>query len=159
MGISNFLQYEKYIDLQNRQLEKWGQACTIYHPSRKVNLGYEDTNGKDVEKMGVDAVLSTEYSKTQGKVWINFTVEKSVFYRYNWFPDNGDELCSAFFSSDSVVREGDYIRTAIPGCTSIWGDMLFIVEKIKDKGLGQVLEREHFLRPTSNADLQKELSF
>lgn len=159
MSISNFLQYEHYINLQNKQLEKWGQLCTVYHPDKKINLGYEDTNLSETNEMNVDGVLSTKYTKSQTKVWINFNIEKSVFYRFNWFPEDSDELCQAFFDSSSQVREGDYIRTAIPETTSIWGDMIFSVEKIKDKGLGQVLERIYFLRPTNNLDLQKELSF
>lgn len=159
MSIANFLGYESYINLQNKQLEIWGQPCTIYGLKQKVALGYEDTSFSAVEKMNSDKVLGNQYTKHQSRIWINFTIEKKVFYKFNWFPEDSEELCLAFLNSDSTVREDDYIRTAIPESTSIWGDMLFQVKYIKDTGLAQVLQRAYFLKPVNNADLQKELSF
>jgi len=159
MSVENFLNYEAYIKLQDRQLEIFGQPCSFYSPTNKINLGYEDTTPNTVNKMDSDPVLGNKYIRTEGRIWINFTVNKSVYYRRNWFPDENEELCLAFINSDSCIREGDYIRTAIPGATSVWGDMIFSVRKIFDDGLINVLQRTYLLKPTANADLHKELSF
>lgn len=159
MSIENFLNYESYIQLQDRNLEIWGQPCMIFSPERKTALGYEDTDYNQIDKMDSDKVLGNVYHKQEGRIWINFTIPKSTFYKHNWFPDDSEELCMAVLKSDSPIQENDYIRTAIPGCTSIWGDMLFEVRKIIDTGLGQVLQRQYFLKPTANADLYKELNF
>ena len=159
MSVENFLQYEAYIKLMDKQLSIWGQPCTIFSPERKVALGYEDTNYSEIDKMNSDVVLGNKYHKTQGRIWINFTVSKSVFYHFNWFPDDGEELCSAYINSDSPLNEHDYIVTAIPEATSVWGTMYFEVRKILDDGLAQVLKRTYMLKPVKNADLQRELSF
>lgn len=159
MSIENFLNYEAYIQLQDRQLEIWGQPCLIFSPERKIALGYEDTDYSQIDKMNSDKVLGNKYHKTPGRIWINFTIPKSVFYKFNWFPDDAEELCMAVLNSESPVHENDYIRTALPEATSIYGDMIFEVRKIQDVGKAQVLQRLYFLKPTSNADLHTELSF
>lgn len=159
MSVENFLNYEAYIKFMDKQLSIYGQPCSIYSPSNKTALGYEDTRPSDIDKLDSDKVLGNQYKRTEGRIWINFTVNKSTFFRFNWFPEDGEELCTAFIDSSSTLREGDYIRTAVPGCTSIWGSMLFSVRKIQDVGLVQVLQRIYFLKPTNNADLNKELSF
>ena len=159
MGVAEFLNYEAYINLQNKQLEIFGQPCTIYTPLNKTALGYENTNFSEIEMMNSDKVLGNRFGKRESRIWINFTIPKSTFYRHNWFPDDGEELCLAFLNSENPVKEGDYIRTATTEATSIWGSMLFSVRKIVDDGLANVLQRSYFLKPTANADLQKELSF
>ena len=159
MSVENWLNYEQYIEYQNKQLAIWGQPVTIFHPERKIALGYEDTNYSEIEKMDSDKVLGNLYHKSESRIWINFTVSKNVFYKFNWFPEDSDELCMAIMKSDSPVQEDDYIRTSIPGATSIWGDMVFVVVKIIDSGIANVLQRQYFLKPTNNADLKKELSF
>lgn len=159
MSIENFLNYESYINYMDKQLEIFAQPCTIFSPERKVNLGYEDTNYSEIDEMNTDVVLGNKYHKTQGRIWINFTVSKSTYYHFNWFPEEGEELCSAFINSDSGINEHDYIVTAIPEATSIWGTMYFEVRKILDDGLAQVLKRTYMLKPVNNADLQRELSF
>lgn len=159
MSIENFLNYESYINYMDKQLEIFAQPCTIFSPERKVNLGYEDTNYSEIDEMNTDVVLGNKYHKTQGRIWINFTVSKSTYYHFNWFPEEGEELCSAFINSDSGINEHDYIVTTIPEATSIWGTMYFEVRKILDDGLAQVLKRTYMLKPVNNADLQRELSF
>jgi hypothetical protein len=159
MGVAEFLNYEAYINLQNKQLEIWGQPCTIYTPLNKTALGYENTNFNEIEMMNSDKVLGNRFEKRLSKIWINFTIPKKVFYHFNWFPEDGEELCLAFLNSESQVREGDYVRTATTEATSIWGNMIFSVKKIQDDGLANVLQRSYFLKPTNNADLHKELSF
>ena len=68
-------------------------------------------------------------------------------------------MCESFINSDSPIKENDYIVTAIPEATSIWGTMYFQVRKIFDEGLANVLKRTYLLKPTNNADLHKQLSF
>ena len=159
MSIENYLSYEAFISYMDKQLSIWGQPCTVYSPERKIALGYEDTTYDEIDKMDSDKVLGNIYYKSTARLWINFTIPKSVFFRFNWFPQDGEELCMAVITSDSTIKENDYIRTAIPEATSIWGDMVFEVRKIQDIGVAQVLQRLYFLKPTNNADLHRELSF
>lgn len=159
MSVENFLNYESYISYMDKQLSIWGQPVTVFSPERKIALGYEDTNYSEINDMNTDTVLGNKYHKTQSRIWINFTVSKSVYYHFNWFPDESEELCSAYINSDSPINEHDYIVTAIPGATSIWGTMYFEIRKILDDGLAQVLKRTYMLKPVNNADLQRELSF
>ncbi len=159
MAIADFLGYEEYIRYMDSQLEIWGQPISVYTHSRQIALGYEDTTESEIVKMDSDKVLGNKFTRTETRGWINFTIDKSVFYRFNWFPEDGEELCMAVFDSDSLIKENDYIRTAIPESTSIWGDMIFQVRAIKDKGLANVLQRFYFLKPTNNADLHCELDF
>ena len=159
MSVENFLNYEAYIEYMDKQLEIWGQPALVYSPERKVALGYEDTGYNEIDRMNSDKVLGNKYHKAPCRIWINFTIPKSVFYKFNWFPQDGEELCMAFLNSESPIKENDYIRTATPKATSIYGDMIFEIRKIQDIGLAQVLERIYFLKPTANADLHKELSF
>ena len=159
MGVKEFLDYEAYIEYMDKQLEIWGQPCTVFSQERKIALGYEDTGYNEIDRMNSDVVLGNKYNKFQSRIWINFTISKNTFYKFNWFPDDAEELCMAFLDSDSPVKENDYIRTAVPEATSIWGDMILQVRKIQDSGLAQVLQRTYFLKPTANADLHKELSF
>ena len=79
MSIENLLNYESYINYMYKQLEIWAQPCTIFSPERKIALGYEDTNYSEIDKMNTDVVLGNKYHKTRGRIWINFTIEKSVF--------------------------------------------------------------------------------
>ena len=159
MSVENFLNYEAYVKFMDRQVSIFGQPASFYTPTNKTALGYEDTRPSDIDKLDSDKILGNQYKRSEGRIWINFTVNKSVFYRFNWFPEDSEELCTAFIKSDSQLKENDYIRTAVPGCTSIYGDTIFVVRKIQDVGLVQVLQRMYFLKPTSNADLQKELDF
>lgn len=159
MSIENWLNYEQYIRYMDKQLEIFGQPCTIFSPERKIALGYEDTTYKEIEKRDSDKVLGNKYHKYPARIWINFTVSKNTFYRHNWFPDDADELCTAFVNSDCSLKENDYVRTATPEATSIWGTLTFVVVKIIDEGFSQILKRTYFLKPTNNADLEKELSF
>jgi hypothetical protein len=159
MSVENFLNYEAYVKFMDRQVSIFGQPASFYTPTNKTALGYEDTRPSDIDKLDSDKVLGNQYKRTEGRIWINFTVNKSVFYRFNYFPEDSEEFCTAFVNSESTLREGDYIRTAIPEATSIWGDILFSVRKIQDVGFSQVLQRIYFLKPTNNADLQRELSF
>ena len=159
MSIENFLGYESYINLMDKQLEIWGQPAMVFSPSNQTALGYEDVTQAEVEKLNVDKVLANKYHKYPARIWINFTVSKNTFYRHNWFPNDADELCTAFVNSECPLKENDYIRTATPEATSIWGTLTFVVVKIIDEGFSQVLKRIYFLKPTNNADLEKELSF
>ena len=159
MSVENWLNYEEYIKFQDKQLSIFGQPCTVFSPERKVALGYEDTGYEEIDKMNSDEVLGNKYHKFQCRIWINFTVSKSTYYKHNWFPDEGEELCLAFLKSDTLVNEHDYIVTAIPEATSIWGTMYFEVRKILDDGIANVLNRQYLLKPTNNADLHNELSF
>ena len=159
MSIENFLNYNQYIELQNRQLKIWGQRCTIYIPKNITNLGYENTKESEIAIMDSDKILANSFDKFESRIWINFNPSKNVFYKFNYFPEDQEELSTAVMNSNSVVRENAYIRTAVPGQTSIWGDMIFTVEHTVDNGIGKTLERIYFLKPTSNADLHFSLDF
>ena len=42
MGYENIMNYDFYLKLQDKALEKVGQPCTIWVPKQQVTLGYEN---------------------------------------------------------------------------------------------------------------------
>lgn len=141
----------------NNQLKIWGQGVTVYIPSRRVSLGYENYTDKSIEKQTQVKNAGNSFTVFETKCFINFNPKKNVFYKFNYFPDNQSEMVIAVLESTSQIREGCYIRTATEQATSIWGDMIYKVEKIQDVGKYKTLARLYFLSPTSADDLNSSL--
>jgi len=159
MAMNDFYNYKAYLELMDKQLAIWGQRCRVYCPSSSISLGYENmTENESENKMDVNNV-GNKYSSFDTIVFVNFNTPKSVFYKFNYFPKNEEELTTAFFKTSSKIRENCYIRTAVPEQTSIWGDLMFKVQKIEDSGMYNTLKRTYFLVPTANADLHFTLDF
>ena len=146
MSVQSLFDYNAFLEIQNRTLEIYQQPCTIFIPYQYKTVGYEDLTIAQADSTGVP-YLGNAWRKFQSVCWLDFAPSKSVFYRFNFFPDDSDELIFGLFAVNSAIREEAFVRTCVPGQVSVWGDMLLKVVSIKDKGMFQTLERVHFLRP------------
>jgi hypothetical protein len=63
----------------------------------------------------------------------------------------------AYFPTNSVVREGAFVRTAVSSGVSTWGDLLFSVVRVVDEGQFKTLKRTYFMRPVVSAELHRLL--
>jgi len=158
MGYETLANYDFFLQFQDKCLEKVGQPCTIWVPKQQVTLGYENL-GKWVEQWTGVSNISNSFSAFQAKIWIEFNVKRGVYYHYNLDPndDENKQLVMAYLPTNSLVREGAFIRTAISDGASIWGDHTFAVVRIVDEGQFKTLKRTYFLRPVVSSELNKLL--
>ena len=158
MGYEALANYDFYTRLQDKSLEIVGQPCTIWVPKQQVTLGAEDL-GKWVETWTGVENIANSFQVFQAKIWIEFQIKRGVYYRFNLDPNDSDnaQLVMAYLPTTSAVREGSFIRTAIPDGVSVWGDMCFAVTRIADEGQLKTLKRTYFLRPVVSAELNRVL--
>jgi hypothetical protein len=156
--VDALINYDYFSTVMDSSLNIYGQPCSVWVPRQQVTLGYEDL-GSWVEKAtGVKDIANT-FQPFRSKVWVEFTVKKGVFYRYNLNPEDEENksLVRAFLPSNSLVREGAFIRTMLPGAVSIWGDLIFYVVKPVDEGVFKPLVRNYFVRPVASEELHRLL--
>lgn len=148
MGVEALYNYDTYLLFLEKSLDIWGQSATIFEPSTSRNkiLGYED------QEFPVSAE-EPSFKKEVVKVWVDFNPSRSVFYKFNWFPEDQDKLVSAFISVPERLKSLTYLRTSIIGQVSVWGDLIFRLVEIKDSGKYQTLKRFYFMRPISDSEV------
>ena len=158
MGYEALTTYDFYARLQDKSLEIVGQPCTIWVPKQQITLGYEDV-GKWVEQWTGVQNISNSFNVFQAKIWIEFQIKRGVFYHFNMDPnaEENTQLVMGYLPMNSSVREGSFIRTAIPDGVSVWGDLTFAVAKPVDEGQFKTLKRTYFLRPIVSAELNRVL--
>lgn len=157
MSVEAYESYNLTSSYNDKQLKIWGQPCTVFIPNNLREMGYEDQKPDELkESTGVDKV-GTVFTRINTRCHINFSVSKSVFYHFNWFPEDAEKLCLAYFPTNAVITAEAYVRTAQVAQTSKWGDMIFKIVDIKDDGVFQTLRRNYFLRPVSSAELNNLL--
>lgn len=152
-GIQRLFNYTAYRDYMERVLSIYGQPCRIYNIPNKEYLGYEDGDTRTLAGM-YSLPKKIKFQTEDLKCWIDFNPSKSVFYHFNWFPENTDNLLVCYLSNPTELTEFNYIRTSIVQQTSIWGDNIFSIEQIKDDGLYKTLKRTYFLRLVSSQELK-----
>ena len=131
----------------DRLVSLWGQPVTVFIPSSLRELGYENQSpSRILDQTGVPST-GTTFERWNTEAFIDF----------NWFPQDADELCTAFFKFSANVGEGAYVRTAQLDNASKWGDLLFRVVKVMEDGRYQALKRSHFLRPVVGSELHNLL--
>jgi hypothetical protein len=158
MSVNDLLEYNAIVQLVDRSLDIYGQPSTVWVPKRQDTLGYEDL-GKWVESLTGVKDIANAFTPFRMKVWIEFHIKRSVYYHFNLNPEDPDnkELVMAFLPSNSVVREGAFVRTAVPSGASVWGDLLFSVVRPVDEGQFKTLKRTYFMRPVVSAELHRLL--
>ena len=158
MGFDALTNYDFLTKFQDKSLEIVGQPCTIWVPKQQVTLGYEDL-GKWIEQWTGVSGISNSFTLFQAKIWIEFNIKRGVYWHFNLNPDDDDnkQLVQALLPTNSLVREGAFIRTAIPDGVSVWGDLIFAVVKVVDEGQFKTLKRTYFLRPVVSAELNSLL--
>lgn len=130
---------------QDSLVEKLGTSVYLFIPVNFARLGYEDVDNQN--KWEIHRPLC----------FIDFNPARRVYYHFNWFPEDQNDLSIAFFPLSLPVREESFIRTAVLGNDSPYGDMIFKVVKIFDEGKFQVLKRTCFVRPVADAQLSSIL--
>lgn len=141
----------------DRLVALWGQPVTVFIPSSFRELGYENQSpSRILDQTGVPST-GTTFERWNTEAFIDFKVQRRTLYHFNWFPQDADELCTAFFKFSANVGEGAYVRTAQLDNASKWGDLLFRVVKVMEDGRYQALKRYHFLRPVVGSELHNLL--
>ena len=158
MGYEALLAYDYTFKFQDKVLDKVGQPCSIWVPKQQITLGYEDLGSWIEQWTGVKDISNT-FTPSTSSVWIEFQVKRGVFYHFNLDPnaEENKDLVMAFFPTNLLLREGSFIRTAVPAGASCWGDLIFSVVKPIDEGQFKTLKRTFFLRPVVSAELNRLL--
>ena len=157
MSIETYQNYDGSARYMERLLEKWGQPCTVFIPSSVRETGYEDLTVKQVEKETGVLKAGNQFTRINSLTFINFKVTKSVFYHFNWFPEEAEELCLAYFPDNDIIKPDSFVRTAQVDCVSKYGDLIFKVVDIKEDGVYRRQRRNYFLRPVSSSEVQNLL--
>jgi hypothetical protein len=158
MAVSDLLEYDALAMIMERSIDIYGQMSTVWIPKRQDTLGYEDL-GKWVETLTGVKDIANAFTPFQSKVWIEFNIKRGVYYHFNLNPEDQDnkELVMAYLPANSVVREGAFVRTAVPDGVSVWGDLIFSVVRVVDEGMFKTLKRTYFMRPVVSAELNRLL--
>jgi len=159
VGYDALINYDFFLKFQDKALEKVGQPCSVWVPKQQVTLGYENL-GSWVEQWTGVKDISNSFTMFQANIWIEFNIKRGVYYHFNLNPEDSDnqQLVMAYLPTNSLVREGAFIRTAIPDGVSVWGDLTFAVVRTVDEGQFKTLRRTYFLRPVVSAELNQLLA-
>jgi hypothetical protein len=131
MAFRSMFTYTEARGAQDSAIEKFGAWVTIFAPSSPIKMqGYEDLSS---------------FTKTQARCFIDFHVKRRVFYHFNWFPENEDQVTLAYFPLTTPVAVDWFIRTATIDEVSPYGDLIFKIVKIADDGKYRSLKRTVFL--------------
>lgn len=158
MSLESYQSYNLTSVYMQRQLDRWGQPCTVFVPDSLREIGYEDLTPEQVKEQTGVLRAGTRFKRINTMCFINFKVTKSVYYHFNWFPEESEELCMAFFPENSVITVDTFVRTAQVETVSKYGDLIFKVADIKSDGLYRSLKKYYFLRPVSSSEVQNLLT-
>ena len=158
MGWESLQDYDFFLKFQDKALDIVGQPCSIWVPKQQVTLGYEDL-GTWIEQWTGVSNIANSFTMFQSKVWIEFSIKRGAWYHFNLNPEDEDNksLVMAFLPTNSLVREGSFIRTAVPAGASVWGDLTFAVTRVFDEGVLKTLRRTYFFRPVVSQELHRLL--
>jgi hypothetical protein len=118
-----------------------GPLVNLFVPVDYTRLGYEDVDNR------------FKFQNHTLNCFIDFNPARRVFYHFNWFPEDQQDLSIAYFKLSAPVKEESFIRTKVLGNDSPYGDMIYKVVKILDEGKFKVLKRTCFVRPVSDSQL------
>lgn len=128
---------------QDKAIEKFGAWVTVFEPVVPLNMqGYENLS---------------EFRQFRAQCSIDFHVKRRVFYHFNWFPENEDQVTMAYFPLITDLKVDWYIRTAVAEQVSPYGDMLFKIVKVADDGKYRTLRRIAFLNAVSDQNMYDHL--
>jgi hypothetical protein len=155
VSVEDLISYDVISQIIDKSLAIYGQPVTVFVPKRQDTLGYEDL-GAWIESLTGVKDISNSFTMFQANVWIEFNIKRGVYYHFNLNPEDADnkELVMAYLPTNSVVREGAFIRTAVPSGASVWGDLIFSVVRVVDEGQFKTLKRAYFLRPVVSEELR-----
>jgi hypothetical protein len=158
MSVQDLMDYDAVSRINDLSLNIYGQPCSVWVPLRQDLLGYEDL-GKWAETLTGVKDIANSFQMYRLKIWIEFNIKRGVYYHFNLNPEDEDnkQLVMAYLPANSFVREGSFVRTAVPAGASVWGDLIFSVVKPVDEGQFKTLKRTYFLRPVVSRELHRLL--
>lgn len=134
--------YSAMLTQQAAEVEIWGLPVTLFLPRQRNMEGYEDELNKSP---------GGNYDTALSKAFIDLQPKRGVFYKYNWFPENQDELTAITFHPSVSVFADCYVRSLIdPSNPSPFGDLMFKIVRVFDTGKYQVLQRVAFAVPVTD---------
>ena len=129
--------------VQNSAIRKLGAPVTIFKSTKPIVMqGYEN--------------LET-FDQFPERCFIDFHVKRRVFYHFNWFPENEDQITLGYFPLESPVAADWFVRTKQIGELSPYGDIIFKIVKVGDDGKYQPLKRTVFMTALTDAVLYEKL--
>ena len=143
-GYRGLARYNYLLLQQAQEIEKMGWPVTVALPKTGQRMvGYEiDTNPK-----------AEDYDWKTPKAIVKFTPGRSVFYKFNWVPDDADELSVIYFSPSAPVFADAYVRTQTVDNPTPYGDVIFKVVRVFDEGIYRTLRRTCFCRMMNDEQL------
>lgn len=127
MGYEALAEYDFFLKFQDKALEKVGFDASIFIPKQQITLGYKDLCHKWVEQWTGVKDITNSFSMFTTKIYMEFNIKRGVFYHFNLNPEDEDnkQLVQIYMSTNSLVREGSFIRTTVSGGVSVWGILYF----------------------------------
>jgi hypothetical protein len=121
---------------QDSAIDKFGAWVTLFTPSAPLTMsGYENL---------------ADFTQAKAKCFIDFNPKRRVFYHFNWFPENEDQVIMAYFPLATAVAVDQFVRTTTIEQVSPYGDLLFKIVKVGDDGKYRPLKRTVFLNAVSD---------
>ena len=146
-GFQAMMGYNYLLNQQAAEVDRYGVPVTVAAPKVRTMEGYEDELNKKKENYEFSVV----------KAFIDFNPKRGVFYKFNWVPEDADELVAVVFHPSMAVFADVFIRTTAVGNPSPYGDVLLKVVKVFDTGKYQVLNRTCFCKVMSDEQLWRML--
>lgn len=148
MAFHSMFEFTGARSLQDNSVDLWGQPVTIFRPRAPMKMqGYEN---------------EYEYEQSSSKAVIDFKPKRRVFYHYNWFPEDEDQIVQVYFKIAVPVECDMFIRTVTIDDSgfeqvSPYGDLIFRIVKIGDEGKYRVLRRICFATAITDSTLYDKL--
>ena len=134
---------------QEDEIRIFGAPVSLFLPKNRSMQGYE---------LELNPTLDS-FVQDHAKCFIDWSPKRSVFYRFNWFPDGQDSLVAVTFSPQTTMVADALIRTVDQlGNEGPYGDVLLKVVKLFDVGKYQVLSRVCFAKVLNDEQLWKVIA-
>jgi hypothetical protein len=139
MAFRSMFTYDIAQKTQDAVLKHMGVEVTVFAPRDPLRMqGYENL---------------ADFDQFKAVCFIDFNPKRRVFYHFNWFPEDQDQVIAAYFPVATNVAVDWFIRTKTIQQVSPYGDLLFKIVKIGDDGKYIPLKRTVFLNAVSDATM------
>lgn len=146
-GLQAFMNYQSLLNQQASEIDHWGVGVTLAAPKNRTMEGYEPELN----------VNRDNYDYSIARAFIDFNPKRSVFYKFNWVPEDADEMVAVTFHPSFSVITDTFVRTTAVGNPSPYGDILLKIVKVVDTGKFKVIQRMHFAKVMEDEQLWKML--
>jgi hypothetical protein len=140
---TGYEQMQSYNGILNQQADEvriYGVHVTAVVPKVRTMEGYEPELNKNQDN----------YNYFDVKAFVDLQPRRSVFYKFNWIPEDADKMTAITFHPSTAVFADTFVRTSVAGNPSPFGDLLFKIVRVFDDGKYQVLRRVCFALPMTD---------